>query len=141
MVARPFVVVSLIILGVLQSTFEQNFSQEKPGSTPVSFIPVVGNWSIADQADGRALIFDGTSWAKGQAVSNSADVVHMVYGSNYAEFLDNVKAYAYFPFAIYRDLDDFHDGEIALRFKPLAGKIDQAAGIIFNLQPNGDYLI
>ena len=28
-----------------------------------------------------------------------------------------------------------------MRFKPLAGRIDQGAGILFNLKPNGDYLI
>ena len=27
-----------------------------------------------------------------------------------------------------------------MRFKPLAGRIDQGAGILFNLKPNGDYL-
>ena len=64
-----------------------------------------------------------------------------LYGARYAEFLDNVKAYAYFPFAVFKDLQDFKEGEITLRFKPIAGRIDQAAGILFNLKPNGDYLI
>jgi hypothetical protein len=27
-----------------------------------------------------------------------------------------------------------------VRFKPLEGRIDQGAGILFNLKPNGDYL-
>ncbi len=37
-------------------------------------------------------------------------------------------------------IDDFRNGEISMRFKPLAGRIDQGAGILFNLKPNGDYL-
>ena len=52
-----------------------------------------------------------------------------------------MKAYAYFPFAVFKDLQNFREGEISLRFKPIAGRIDQAAGILFNLKPNGDYLI
>ena len=35
---------------------------------------------------------------------------------------------------------DFRNGEISLRFKGISGRIDQGAGILFNLQPNGDYL-
>ena len=70
-----------------------------------------------------------------------ADKARELYGERYAEFLDNVKAYAYFPFAVFKDLQDFKEGEISLRFKPIAGRIDQAAGILFNLKPNGDYLI
>ncbi len=37
-------------------------------------------------------------------------------------------------------IDDFRNGEISMRFKPLAGRIDQGAGILFNLKSNGDYL-
>jgi energy-coupling factor transporter ATP-binding protein EcfA2 len=46
----------------------------------------------------------------------------------------------YFPYAVVKDIDDFHDGEISLRFKLVAGQLDQCAGILFNLKPNGDYL-
>ena len=37
-------------------------------------------------------------------------------------------------------VDDFQNGEISLRFKLLGGALDQCAGILFNLKPNGDYL-
>ena len=69
-----------------------------------------------------------------------ADKARAIYGERYAEFLDNVRAYAP-PFAVFKELQDFKEGEISLRFKPIAGRIDQAAGILFNLKPNGDYLI
>ena len=51
-----------------------------------------------------------------------------------------MQAYAYFPYAVAQGIDDFHGGEISVRFKPVAGRIDQGAGILFNLKPNGDYL-
>jgi hypothetical protein len=38
------------------------------------------------------------------------------------------------------DVDNFTNGEISVRFQGLSGRIDQGAGILFNLKPNGDYL-
>src|SRR5215216_2119916 len=37
-------------------------------------------------------------------------------------------------------MPDFRNGEISVRFEGLSGRIDQGAGILFNLKPNGDYL-
>jgi hypothetical protein len=42
---------------------------------------------------------------------------------------------------VFEGIDDFRGGEISFRFKPVAGRIDQGAGILFNLKPNGDYLL
>ena len=39
-----------------------------------------------------------------------------------------------------RTSTDFRDGEISVRFEGISGRIDQGAGILFNLKPNGDYL-
>jgi hypothetical protein len=55
--------------------------------------------------------------------------------------LDSVKNYAYFPLAVAKDVQDFRGGEITVRFKPMSGRIDQGAGIVFNLKQNGDYLV
>src|SRR5204862_6976011 len=63
-----------------------------------------------------------------------------LYGERYGEFLDNVKAFAYFPYAVATGVEDFRQGEITLRFKGISGRIDQGAGILFNLKSNGDYL-
>src|SRR5262245_36662931 len=53
---------------------------------------------------------------------------------------DRVQAYAYFPYTVAKDVDDFRGGEISVRFEGISGRIDQGAGILFNLKPNGDYL-
>ncbi|MBI5246224.1 MAG: DUF1080 domain-containing protein [Elusimicrobia bacterium] len=87
------------------------------------------------------LVIDGGKWKQGQASAGLADKARALYGERYAEFLDNVKAYAYFPLAVAKEIDDFRNGEISLRFKPMSGRVDQAAGIVFNLKPNGDYLV
>jgi len=69
-----------------------------------------------------------------------ADKARALYGDRYAEFLDRVQAYAYFPYVVAKDVDDFRNGEISVRFEGISGRIDQGAGILFNLKPNGDYL-
>lgn len=118
-----------------------DLSSDTVGGEPKQFAPVVGHWLVTDDAGKKVVTVDGSKWTQGQASAGIADKARALYGERYAEFLDNVKKYAYFPLAVYKDLDDFKAGEISFRFKPLAGRIDQGAGIAFNLKPNGDYLI
>jgi hypothetical protein len=117
-----------------------DFSNEKVGEAPKSFIPVVGNWHIGKEDNNLLLVVDGTNWSRGHAAAGIAERAKSIYGERYAEFLDNVKAFAYYPYAVATGCDDFHNGQITMRFKTIAGKIDQGAGILFNLKPNGDYL-
>ena len=119
-----------------------DLAHETVGAEPASFTAIVGSWVIGVADDGRkVLVVDGRKWSSGQTSASLADKARALYGERYAEFLDNVKAYAYFPFAVAKGIDDFRDGEISLRFEGIEGRIDQAAGIVFNLKPNGDYLI
>jgi hypothetical protein len=119
-----------------------DLTHETVGAEPASFTAIVGSWVIGAAEDGRkVLVVDGRKWSSGQTSATLADKARALYGERYAEFLDNVKAYAYFPFAVAKGIEDFRGGEISLRFEGIDGRIDQAAGIIFNLKPNGDYLI
>jgi hypothetical protein len=116
-----------------------DFSGETVGAMPSSFAPAVGNWSIGIDDDNRVLVVDGSKWSQGQASAGLAAKARALYGERYAEFLDNVKAYAYYPFAVCQQVDNFTNGKITMRFKAIAGRIDQGAGILFDLKPNGDY--
>lgn len=118
-----------------------DFEAETVGAEPVSVLPTVGQWIVGVDGERRVLVVDGRGWSRGQASAGLADKARALYGERYAEFLDNVQAYAYFPLAVARDIEDFRSGEIELRFRCVAGRIDQAAGIVFNLKPNGDYLV
>jgi hypothetical protein len=113
---------------------------EKEGAEPTRFLAVVGDWTIAGDAGQKALLVDGRQWKKGQPAGGLADKARSIYGSRHEEFIDNVKAFAYFPYAVATGIEDFHDGEIAVRFKLLGGALDSCAGILFNLTPNGDSL-
>ncbi|HWO85843.1 MAG TPA: hypothetical protein VNN75_05070, partial [Stellaceae bacterium] len=101
-----------------------DFSDETVGAEPKSFLAVVGYWSIGAEGDNKFLVVDGRRWKQGQPAANLADKARAIYGERYAEFLDNVQAYAYFPYAVAQGIDDFRGGEISFRFKPVAGRID-----------------
>ena len=117
-----------------------DLSKERAGKESSRFLSVVGNWSIVDDGGTKVLGVDGRQWLRGQPAGGLAQNARTIYGSRHEEFIDNVKAFAYFPYVVAKDIDDFHDGEISLRFKLVAGQLDQCAGILFNLKPSGDYL-
>ena len=116
-----------------------DFSTETVGAPPRTFVAAVGHWIIGKDGDNTVLVVDGRQWRQGVASANLADKARALYGDRYAEFLDNVKAYAYFPFAVATGVNTFSNGTITMRFKAIAGRIDQGAGILFDLKPNGDY--
>ncbi len=116
-----------------------DFSGETVGAAPKSFTAAVGNWIIGKDGDNTVLVVDGRKWERGVASAGLADKARALYGKRYAEFLDNVTAYAYYPFAVAGDIENFTNGTITVKFKSIAGRIDQGAGILFDLKPNGDY--
>jgi hypothetical protein len=83
---------------------------------------------------------DGRAWKKGQPAGGLADKARAIYGASHEEFIDNVKAFAYFPIAVAKGIDTFENGDISVRFKLLGGTLDRCAGILFDVKPNGDYL-
>ena len=117
-----------------------DFSDDTVGAEPKSFLSVVGVWRIEAEGNKKVLAVDGRQWKEGQTSAGIADKARALYGDRYAEFLDRVQAYAYFPYTVAKDVADFRDGEISVRFEGISGRIDQGAGILFNLRPNGDYL-
>lgn len=121
-------------------TVHVDVSREKTGRESGKFLGVVGNWSIVDDGGKHVLAVDGRQWMKGQPAGGLAEKARTIYGSRHEEFIDNVKAFAYFPYAVAKDVNDFQNGDIRLRFKLVGGQLDQCAGILFNLKSNGDYL-
>jgi hypothetical protein len=134
-------VLSLLVMpAIAAEAFKIDFSKETVGAEPKSLVPVVGVWRIENEGGKNVLAVDGRQWKEGQSSAGIADKARALYGERYAEFLDRVQAYAYYPYSVAKDVQDFKNGEMTVRFEGLSGRIDQGAGILFNLQPNGDYL-
>lgn len=121
-------------------TIRVDLSKETVGSESKQFLSMVGNWVVVQDEGKKVLMVDGREWKRGQPAGGLADKAREIYGSRHEEFIDNVKAFAYFPIAVANGVSDFQNGEISIRFKLIEGKLDQCAGILFNVKPNGDYL-
>jgi len=118
-----------------------NFDNEVAGAPSKFFSSFVGTWYILK--DGKDIVYavDGRKWARGTMSAGIADKAKALYGQRYAEFLDSLAAYRYFPLTIYQGIKDVNSGTISVSFKAIDGRIDQAAGIAFNIKQNGDYLV
>ena len=123
-----------------QQQVKIDFTDETVGGEPKSLLPVVGVWRVENERGNNVLAVDGRQWKEGQSAAGLADKAKALYGERYAEFLDRVQAFAYYPYAVVKDVDNFKNGEIGMRFEGISGRIDQGAGILFNLKTNGDYL-
>lgn len=126
--------------GAASSTVRVDLSRERSGHESAKFLSLVGNWSIVDDGGRKVLAVDGRSWLRGQPAGSLAEKARSIYGARNEQFIDNVKAWAYFPYAVAKEIPDFREGQISIRFKIVAGQLDQCAGILFNLKDNGDYL-
>jgi len=117
-----------------------NFDDEVVGEPSRFFEAAVGDWYVANDADARGLKVDGGKWRSGTPSASLADQAKRLYGDRYAEFLDGVKAFAFFPFAVWRGEPRAGDLRISVKFYPIAGQVDQGAGIAFAIAPDGSYL-
>ncbi len=113
---------------------------EVVGREPKLFLPMVGHWTVAQEGKDKVVFVDGRAWKKGQPAGGLADKARALYGKEHEEFIESVQAFAYFPIAVFKDVDNFQNGDIALRFMLIGGTLDRCAGILFNVKPNGDYL-
>jgi len=115
-----------------------DFKNEAAGVPSKAFSAVVGAWHI--DTDGPDLVYavDGRV-RMGSAPADPAQVKEL-FGENYREFLTGVERLKDFPLAILREYPRFKNGTLTVTFKAMGGKEDQAAGIAFNIKPNGEYL-
>jgi len=138
--ATTILLAACLAIGQTAKTTRVDVTQDKAGAEPVHFTPVVGHWMVVQDGGKNVLMEDGRVWKKNEPAGGLADKARAIYGSRHEEFIDNVKAFAYFPYAVAQAVDDFQNGEITMRFQMIDGSLDRCAGILFNLKPNGDYL-
>lgn len=115
-------------------------ARDRVGAEPSQFLPMVGNWTVVTEGGQNVLRVDGRVWKRGQPSGGLADKARSIYGARHEEFIDNVSAFAYFPIAVAKGIDSFTNGDISVRFMMVGGTLDRCAGILFDVQPNGDYL-
>jgi hypothetical protein len=119
-----------------------DLKKEKVGQPPQAFEPMVGTWQVAEDAGEKVIMVDGRPWvaSKDNPTKLLIQSARKLYGTSNEELMDNAKQFAYFPVAVLKDVKEFGDGSISVKFKTIAGDADRASGILFNVKPNGDWL-
>lgn len=117
-----------------------SFESDAVGGPAAGVEAIIGDWMVGERDGTRGLVVDGTRWRNGTPSVNLADQARRLYGEHYAEFLDGVRAFAFFPLAVVQQEPPVGDVRMSVRFFPYGGRIDQAAGIAFGIQPDGSYV-
>jgi hypothetical protein len=133
---------ALVATSLLAAELKVDLSKEQVGRAPVTFEPMVGTWTVVQDAGDKAIMVDGRPWvaSKDNPTKLLIESARRLYGTSNEELMDNAKQFAYFPVAVLKGLDTFSTGTISVKFKTIAGDADRASGILFNLKPNGDWL-
>ena len=132
----------LALAGVQAQTVKVDLSRETVGKTPTRFEPMVGTWIVAQDGPDKVIKVDGSPWKTSQDNPTRLliDTARKLYGTANEALMDNAKQFAYYPVAIARDVTEFANGTISVKFKTMAGDLDRCSGILFNVKPNGDWL-
>jgi pyruvate,water dikinase len=103
------------------------------------FYTHAGNWKPVAEAGRTLYLQDGSRWGTGLS-SGLAKILGKMVGAKYQEFLDNIRAYYYFPIAIARE-STVSDAVLQVLVRPVSGSIDQAGGLVFGLMNVGNYFV
>ncbi len=119
-----------------------DLSKEQAGQPPVTFEPMVGTWVVAQDGGENVIMVDGRPWvaSKDNPTKLLLQTARKLYGTSNEELMDNAKQFAYYPVAVLKNVENFSDGTISMKFKTVAGDSDRCSGILFNVKPNGDWL-
>ncbi len=126
----------------MAAEFKVDLSKEVVSRPPVSFEPVVGTWTIADDHGEKVILLDGRPWVANQDNPTKLLVqsARRLYGTSNEELMDNAKEFAHYPVALLKGVDKFSNGTISMKFKTISGDADRCSGILFNVKPNGEWL-
>ena len=113
---------------------------------------VIGHWTEVAEGlpiivvDGKrtqgipTITVDGTKWS-GKTTADALQRASLsLFGGANELFVRNGSADGAFPLAVASAVGQFTGGTLRVQFSMLGGASDQNAGVVFNLQPTGEYL-
>src|ERR1700722_15639150 len=100
-------------------------AENKVRAEPKTFLPIVGDWIVTTDEGKKVVMVDGRKWKRGQPAGALVDKARKIYGSRHEDFIDNVAAFAYYPTAVAKDIDNFENGELTVKFKMIGGALDR----------------
>ena len=130
------------IAALCAADIKVDLGKERVGRPPATFEPMVGTWLVQQDGADKVIGVDGRPWvaSKDNPTKLLIESARRLYGTTNEELMDNAKQFAYYPVAVLKSVNSFSNGTISVKFKTIAGDSDRASGILFNVQPNGDWL-
>jgi len=135
-------VIVLAAAAIAAGDLKIDLGKEQAGKPPAAFEPMVGTWVVVQDGADKVVMVDGRPWvaSKDNPTKLLVQTARKLYGTSNEELMDNAKQFAYYPVAILREVDNFSNGTVTMKFKTVAGDADRCSGILFNVKPNGDWL-
>lgn len=131
-VAPLMAVSAWFAFGAVEALAEQEKRKSKAG-----IVGVVGKWS--ETADGDGVVRgDGAAGTVGESAAAAA--AKSLFGNASSAFVANATSPAAFALAVLPDAQRFSAGVYKAQFQLVSGASDQTAGLVFDLQPTGEYL-
>ena len=113
--------------------FEEESRRQRP-----ALAGVVGHWSDTT-AGTPAVVVNGEKWSGTTSKSEMESASRRLFGSVNDTFLANMTSATVFPIAVVPEVSTFSSGTLRVQFSMFGGKSDQNAGVMFGLQPSGEY--
>jgi hypothetical protein len=134
---------ALTLSPVLAQEMKVDLGKEVVGRAPQIFEPGMGTWIVAQDGPDKVIKVDGSSYAANKDTPSRLLIenARKLYGTSNEDLLDNAKQFTVYPVAVLKTVDNFSNGTISLKFKTIAGEADRCSGILFNVKPNGDWLV
>ncbi len=98
-----------------------------------------GHWMRAQEEGREVCYLDGSREVDPLSRGLACFLGTLTLG-RYQSFLNNIRAYHYFPLAIAKN-SDISSGEVSVRVKCVRGCIDMAGGLAFAMENAGNYLV
>jgi len=110
---------------------DYNFLQQNPNPLPEFYTPT-GDWMRVEENGRARCLQDGSGSGEGFSCTLK-NIMGKVVGSRYQRFLDNVRAYHYFPLAILKD-SYVTDAYVQVTVTPESGCLNNMGGLVFGLE-------
>lgn len=129
--------VALVVLGVASVAVALHSSRLMSQQPRPSLVGVIGNWTTTE--NGRVMTADGAGRSAAMTRAQFETAIRPFFPALSEEMVANGTAPGAFPLALWTGDSAFSSGTLRVQFNMLAGATDQNAGIVFGLQPNGEY--
>jgi hypothetical protein len=124
--------------GLVAAPLAVNDARQQRGVTAMPS-PVIGHWTTVTDSGAPFLVVNGERWDGRADPAVLTWWSRELFGAVSQLFVEHGEGERSYPLAVVREVPSFSEGTLRVGFRMMGGASDQNAGIVFGLQPSGDY--